>query len=116
MAKQVISQRWLRSVITYKEEVRIAKQTVKELEASLAEAENKVMQAMEDKDGYSIEPGKYSAVIEEVEGACRPPWKDVYLAHFEKEHETPAKVEEERIRSLYPPEKKEVLVVGEKKR
>lgn len=115
MPKQLVTQRQLRNIVRLNDAVAEAKKIVKGYEAELAEYENDVFNAMKHEDGYRIESGKYSAVIEVREGSCRPPWKDVYLTHFEKEHGVSPKVEEQRLRELYPAEKKEVLAVGEKK-
>jgi hypothetical protein len=115
MPKQIITQRQLRNIIRLKDTVTEAKSALKAHEAELSALEHAVTTAMKSEEGYRVESGKYSAVLEERDGQCRPPWKDVYLEHFVKEHDTTAKAEEQRIRDLYPAEKSEVLVVGERK-
>lgn len=107
-----VLQRELRAIVKLKVDISEAKQNVRELEAELAAAEKVAHNALV--AGAKVEPGPFTATIEEQQAACRPPWKEVYLGHMAELHGKSPKAVEEEVRGLYPGEVKRVLVVGKK--
>lgn len=112
MSKQLITQRQLKSIIKHTQDADVIKQELRSAETELLRERATVFALL--KDGATIEEGPYNAVIGTKMGSVRPPWKDVYLRHAEEEHNINPKVAEELVRSCYPAEVEETLVVSKR--
>lgn len=63
----------------------------------------------------AVVKGRLTANIEKKMGDCRPKWKDEHLNHMEAVHGEAREAVEAALRLEYPPEPKDVLVIGESK-
>lgn len=109
MSKPMVEQSALRKILKLKNTAAETRALLRDLEASIAEAEHDVSVLLE--ADAKVEKGELGAAIAVEKGSCRPPWKDVFLEHMTAIHDLAAKAAEEEIRAKYPPEDKQRLVI-----
>lgn len=109
MLKPVVKQSVLRAYLRRMDDVDTYHNLLKEAEALAAALEMEITKLLE--EGAPVEPGKCKALLNEVIGPRRPPWKEVFLNHMNTEHDERPEVVEKIILDGFPPKTKQVLVV-----
>lgn len=99
----------LMALETYRDTLKLLSQRVAETRKALEGTEEAIIMRL--KAGAQTE-GPYTAVIQQVQGDCRPAWKEVHLQHMEKVHGQPQALTEALVRKDTVRSVKEVLVVG----
>ena len=107
--KDVIKEAELFDIMGLREALAAKRKDINKTEGDLSGKEKDVMDRL---IAGATCKGKLVASIEMALGACRPPWKDDYLAHMTFEHGIAAKAAEETIRSKYPPAESQKLNIG----
>lgn len=109
MLKPVVKQSVLRAYLRRMDDVDTHHNALKEAEALAAALEVEITKLLE--EGAAVEPGKCKALLNEVIGPRRPPWKDLYLSHMDAVHDVRQDLEEKQILDNHPGKSKQVLVV-----
>jgi hypothetical protein len=105
-----IAQTRITDLVLREEELKDLRRKIKTLESEIATARLTLFADLE--SGVRVEAGRYTLSLENKEGASRPPWKEIYLEHFVKEHNQSRKEAENNARLMYPGETERVLIVG----
>jgi len=107
---EVITEADLLEIRVLREQLTQMRALAKAATARLSELEHGVMSALE--RGAVVE-GRLTAIVEQRAGTCRPHWRDEYLNHMEMIHNIAREAAEHEVRSEYPPEMKDILVIGD---
>lgn len=106
---QVVTDLELADVSTRRLEVQSLRRKLRDEEAKLAQAEAVVVAKLQ--AGATCEARLLTATLEERLGACRPPWKDVYLQHMAT-HGVAPELAEQAARDAHPPKTDIILAIG----
>lgn len=109
MSEDIVTQTSLRRYARIEVQLTALNAQVKELEQQQSVVEVQITKLLE--TGATVEPGRYSAVLNSVDGRRSPPWKDLYLTHMVEIHDSYREHEENRVLAEHPAKKKIVLVV-----
>jgi hypothetical protein len=109
---QVVTDVELLALETSRAALALLRKHVKDSEARLDGLEADLIARL---DAGAVISGDVVAVVDVVEGQCRPKWKEQLLAHMEKYHQVSPQTCEAQMRALTPVSSHKVLNIIERK-